>query len=150
MSMRKQLTVEQIAKRDARRAQFKALWKQVADMPETDRLVLAAKAGIVTCEGRELSVKNQCLLAFQFPAVTVVGGFKQWLRHGRCVQKGQHGLMIWVPTGHKTTEQMPDGSTAETLEKSGFIVGTVFDISQTAELETSANRVQALELECAA
>jgi hypothetical protein len=147
--MRKTLTAEQIAKRDARREHFKRLWKQVPDMPENERLILSAKLGIVTCEGRELSVKNQCLLAFQCASVTVVGGFRQWLDKGRCVQKGQHGLMIWVPIGHKTTEQLPDGNAIEHLEKSGFIVGTVFDISQTAELETTANRANVLELEVA-
>lgn len=44
-------TPEQKAKAADRRAKFRALWKKVADMPETDRLALSASVGIVNVEG---------------------------------------------------------------------------------------------------
>ncbi|MGV1047645.1 MAG: hypothetical protein ACOYD4_03850, partial [Solirubrobacterales bacterium] len=76
-----------------------------------------------------------------------VGGFRQWLKHGRAVRKGERGAMIWTPTGGRRpadpTAAAPaadapaaDGS-AEPRE-SGFIISTVFDISQTDELGAQA------------
>lgn len=131
--MRRQLTAEQVAKRDERVRRFRALWKQVADMPELERVQLANKVGIVTVDGRQLSPNNQCLLANQSPTVTVVGGFRQWLKQGRCVRKGEKGLMIWVPTSKRESngEEAPKDASEETR----FFIGTVFDIGQTAELE---------------
>jgi hypothetical protein len=144
----KTLTAEQIAKRDARRARFKALWKQVADMPELERIQLSNKLGIVTVEGRQLSLNNQCLLALQCPGASVVGGFRQWIAQGRAVMKGQHGHMIWCPTGKPKQGEATEPTAAE-VEGSElrFIIGTVFDISQTQEIETG--RVNVLELEAA-
>lgn len=130
----KKLTPEQIAKRDERRAKFKALWKQVAAMPELDRIKLSNKLGLVTCEGHALSLGNTMLIALQLPGATVLGGFRQWLKHGRCVRKGEHGAMIWVPTGGKKSSETTEATEATAENETRFIVGTVFDIGQTDEL----------------
>jgi hypothetical protein len=138
--MKRYPTPEQKAKAADRRAKFRALWKKVADMPEADRLALSARVGIVNVEGRPLSVGNQCLIALQCPGATVVGGFRQWLRQGRVVRKGEHGHMIWVPTARGKQEE-PEAISEEGGESEGgdvrFLVGTVFDIGQTEELGAS-------------
>jgi hypothetical protein len=144
--MKKTLTAEQIERRDARRAKFKALWKQVANTSELERIQLANKLGLVSCDGHQLSIGNQMLIALQNPTASVLGGFRQWLKHGRAVRKGQHGAMIWVPTGRKSTiEPTAPGANVITAEETNgendtrFIIGTVFDIGQTAEIETSSD-----------
>jgi hypothetical protein len=143
--MRKSLTPEQKAACEERKAKFKDLWKQVADMPEAERLQLSARLGIVTPDGHALSVHNQCLVSFQRQTATVVGGFRQWLKQGRCVKKGEHGMMIWVPIRRKVealeTEE-PEEPESETEGKptgTRFIIGTVFDIAQTEEKTDAPN-----------
>jgi len=136
--MKRTLTAEQTRKRDERRAKLREVWGKVAAMPEADRLAMAYKLGIVTCEGHQLSANNKVLIMFQGGA-SVVGGFRQWIKQGRCVMKGQHGLGIWVPTKRKGnapegTEAPANGET-QAPERHGFIFGTVFDISQTAPIE---------------
>ena len=116
--------------------------KWLATTSAAEREDIAARIGaVVTVEGRPLSRCNQSLIAFQSGALsvapTIVGGFRQWLRAGRCVAKGQHGLAIWYPRGggKKTVE---GEGTDEEPGKGGsrsFGVGVVFDISQTVELK---------------
>jgi hypothetical protein len=134
--MKRQLTEEQKAKRQERVKRFRDLWKRVADMPEEERIQLANKVGIVTVEGRPLSPRNQCLCAMQNPTVTVVGGFRQWLKQGRAVMKGQHGMRIWVPTTKRdgSGEEAPKDVADETR----FFIGTVFDVGQTQEVEVAS------------
>jgi len=153
--MKRQLTPEQEAARKARKEKFGALWKQVAAMPELERVQLANKLGIVTCEGHELSLCNTMLIALQNPTASIVGGFRQWLKHGRCVRKGEHGIMIWCPTGGKG--EVPPmavivyGSNPAPESDHRFIIGTVFDIGQTDELqdksEVEAEPVKEITLE---
>ena len=137
--MKREPTAEQKAKAEERRARFKQLWKQVANMPELERVQLANKLGIVTVEGAALSPRNQCLIALQSPAASVVGGFRQWIKQGRCVKKGEHGAMIWCPTGTRNTQTTADDPNSQAQADSGndvyFIIGTVFDIGQTQELK---------------
>ena len=152
--MRK-LTAEQEAAKKARREKFSALWKQVAAMPELERVQLANKLGIVTCEGHELSLGNTMLIALQNPTASVVGGFRQWIKHGRAVMKGQHGMMIWVPTAGKSEKEAPPMSVVVYGQEAPatdhrFIIGTVFDISQTQEIETSTPSAAASEQEAQA
>ena len=45
------------------------------------------------------SERNAMLIAMQDPDATDVSGFKAWIGRGRCVRKGEHGLMILAPTG---------------------------------------------------
>ena len=137
--MKKQLSSEQQAKRDERKAKFKTLWKQVAAMPDLERIALANKLGLVTAEGHALSLCNTMLVALQLPGASVLGGFRQWLKQGRCVRKGEHGAMIWCPTGRKQAAGIAvvvDGGNPDSVESMElrFVIGTVFDISQTTEL----------------
>lgn len=129
---------EQKARAAARREQFKAIWKQVAAMPEAERLALVAKCGIVNVDGRPLSCYNMCLVAMQKADATVIGGFRQWLKAGRVVKKGERGCMIWVPLRGKGQEPAPaepdaDEADAKPKRRMRFIPGTIFDISQTME-----------------
>ena len=128
-----QPTAEQKARAAERRAAFRALCAQVAQMDEAQRGAIAAKYGIVTVEGRALSVHNQVLVAQQHENPSIVGGFHQWLQAGRCVRKGEHGLCIWVPTARSTGRENGAGQQVDGDgdSKPGFIMGTVFDISQT-------------------
>jgi hypothetical protein len=143
--MKRELTAEQQAKRDERKAKFKSLWKQVAAMPELDRIQMSNRLGFVTCEGHTLSIGNMMLVALQCPNASVLGGFRQWIKHGRAVRKGQHGSMIWVPTGGRKNDAPLDGGTSASAVVDGqpagdndtrFIIGTLFDISQTDEIQT--------------
>ena len=123
----------------ARRERFRAIVKQIAAMDAGQRAFLASKGVLATCEGHTLSLGNQLMLALQCPDATLVGGFRQWKAQGRSVRKGEHGHMIWIPIG--TGEA--DADTPQPSEIEGeddakparlrFIVGTVFDVSQTQE-----------------
>ena len=117
--------------RDSR--QFKALVKQVAQMSDSERQEIVSRVGaVVTCEGRALSVTNTMLCLMQNPAVSMVGGFRQWLKSGRSVSKGQHGMSIWIPCAGKKSE---DG---EEEGETYFTMGTVFDVSQTEEIQAES------------
>ena len=140
--MKKQLTAEQKAKAEERKAQFRDLWKRVSAMPELERVQLSNRLGLVTCEGRALSLTNQMLIALQRPGATVLGGFRQWLKQGRAVRKGERGCMIWVPCGVRggadaSASPAGDGDAGEGSDVR-FIVGTVFDIGQTEEVNAVA------------
>ena len=121
----------------ARRDRFRAIVKQIAGMDAGQRVLLADRMPVTMVEGHTLSVGNQLLLARQCPDATIVGGFRQWKAQGRNVRKGEHGHMIWVPIG--TGE--PDADTPQPGDLDGdakptrlrFIIGTVFDITQTSE-----------------
>ena len=127
--MPKHITPEQKQKAIERREKFRALVRQVAAMSDADRLGMISRVGaVVTCEGRALSPTNTMLCLMQLPGVSMVGGFKQWLRQGRAVAKGQHGIAIWIPCAGKKSEE---GEESETY----FTMGTVFDISQTQPIE---------------
>ena len=134
-------TLEQKQKAAERRERFRALAQQVAQMSEDERTALVMKVGaIVTCEGHALSPLNSCLVLTQLPTASMVGGFRQWQDKGRRVKKGEHGLMIWIPTskgemGEQGEEAPPTGadtaSEGEERKRAGFVMGTVFDVSQT-------------------
>lgn len=133
--MKKQATDEQKAAATARREKFRGLCKRLAGMSDAERAALSERMGaIVNCEGRALSGRNTFLLALQRPGVSMVGGFRQWIKAGRCVRKGEHGLSILVPTGRGETvkathEEESEGGGGRVF----FITGTVFDVSQTCE-----------------
>lgn len=138
---RKAPTEEQKQKAAERRERFRRLAKAVADMSDAQREELVARCGaIVTCEGRPLSIHNSCLVLTQLPTASMVGGFHQWIAAGRSVKKGESGLSIWVPTAGKRGESKPAGDTPKGEGESdgarpGFVMGTVFDVSQTQEIE---------------
>jgi len=131
MKMRRPPTAAQKEKAAERRERFTALAKQVAAMSDDERTALVMKVGaLVTCEGHPLSVHNTCLVLTQLPTASMVGGFWQWQDKGRRVKKGEHGLMIWIPTGRKDKDAaaISEGD-AGAEKRSGFIMGTVFDVT---------------------
>lgn len=140
MRTKRQPTEEQRARAAERREQFKALCQRVAAMSEDQRAELATRYGIFNPEGHSLSPYNCCLLISQAATFmpSIVAGFQQWRRARRMVRKGETGLMIWVPIGKakdKAAEQSADSSATEN-ERPGFIMGYVFDISQTEPIES--------------
>jgi len=137
---RRQPTAEQKRKAAERRERFTVLAKQVAAMGEDERAALVFRMGaIATVDGRALSVFNSCLVLTQLPDAALVGGFLQWKEHGRSVRKGAVGLMIWIPTkgkadGPKTGDDLAtDESGTDGPRRAGFVMGTVFDVTQTEE-----------------
>ena len=129
---RRQPTAEQRQKAAERRERFTALARQVAAMSDDERAALVAKVGaIVTWEGRALSAFNTCLILTQFPTASMVGGFRQWKAHGRSVKKGERGLMIWIPTGKDEPDKPTDDEAEGAAKRAGFVMGHVFDVSQT-------------------
>jgi hypothetical protein len=140
--MKRQLTDAQKAKSLERKTKFRTLVKQVAEMTDEQRAHLTNRIGaILTCEGHALSLTNTMLVITQNPIASMVGGFRQWQKQGRCVRKGEHGQMIWVPTGGRKNDVPLDGTTGGVSavadgEPKGeddkhFIIGTVFDVTQT-------------------
>lgn len=135
----KKLTEAQRAAAKARREKFRVYVKKLASMPEADRLQLAARLpALATVEGHVLSLHNQILVAMQKPDATLVGGFRQWKQHGRAVKKGEHGIMIWVPvmpgSGDEDIPQPDEVDGKSSDDRPRFIMGTVFDVSQTCEI----------------
>lgn len=130
--MRRKPTPEQIEKAKQRRAAFREIVKVVAAMTEAQRQEIVGRIGAVpTCEGRALSPFNSCLILHQNPETSLVGGFQQWRKVGRAVRKGEHGMMIWFPSDKKKTDE-PTGNEEDETK---FLMGTVFDISQTDEIQ---------------
>jgi len=116
-----------------RRERLAELRKKLADLNPDQRQALVEGVGVITVEGRSLSVNNQILLAFQHPKATIVGGFQQWKKAGRTVRKGEHGSIIWFPT----TKQK-EGEATEDIELN-FLTGIVFDITQTDPITPQKN-----------
>ena len=127
--MRRQPTAEQKQAAADRRQKFRALVARIAKMTDAERAQITQGLA-TTIDGHTLSFKNQMLVALQLPVATVVGGFRQWIRAGRCVRKGQHGASIWIPTG--TSKETEEPSETE-IENGGprFLLATVFDVTQT-------------------
>jgi antirestriction protein ArdC len=134
--MKHQPTAEQKAKAAERRETFKTLCKTVAGMTEEARAQLSNRMPATNTEGHVLSGTNQMLLAYQRANVTIVTGFIQWKKAGRSVKKGEHGLMIWIPVTHaKDPNKQPGELSTKDTDRPGFIMGTVFDVSQTEEIQ---------------
>ena len=112
-----------------KRNRSRELVKRIARMSEAERAVLADGIPTFTVDGHILSVRNLCLIALQAGrrAVTQVGGFAQWKRHGRSVCRGEHGFSICFPRFRKGDDDTGD------VCLSGFGWATVFDIAQTEE-----------------
>ena len=143
---RRELTEKQKRASAERKEKLRALVKKLGAMPEAERNALAAQcAGVMTCEGHSLSLHNQCMVAMQSPFATVIGGFNQWRKTGRTVTSGQHGFVIWAPVRESenprvdTDLQPPSNGDATDVSKARrrFILVTMFDVSQTAELGAS-------------
>lgn len=128
-------TPEQQERAAARRDAFRALAKRVGAMSEADRAQLAARLpGITTVEGHTLSITNQCLIALQRPTATIVGGFGQWIKAGRVVNKDEHGFMAWRPIARKADpNRQPGEMSSADGDRPGFVPVTYFDVAQTSE-----------------
>jgi len=116
---------------EAKKAKTKELQAWLKGLSEDQRQEIAAKMGATTIEGRVLSPVNQCLIYTQYPNATILGGYQQWQRAGKQVKKGSQGIGIWIPTRKKAEE---DGEE----EKTRFFMVSMFDISQTEEMEMKA------------
>ena len=94
------------------------------------------------------SLNNTILIALQCPEASLVAGYKAWQKdHGRYVKKGEKGIRIIAPAPYKAKveQDVIDRSTHERIldaqgnpvketvevERAGFRISTVFDISQT-------------------
>lgn len=110
---KRELTVEQIEARDAKRAKFRGLVKQVAAMDDKQRSALVDSCcAVVTCEGRALSLTNTMLAILQTGGkVSMVGELAQAEASG---------------------------------DSQRFGTATVFDISQTQDLDPAVATVETL------
>lgn len=131
MSKRHEQTPEARAAAEAKRAAFRNFANQIAKMTPEERQDLAMNSPITTINLQPLSVKNQCLIALQMPTATICAGFRQWLKAGRAVKKGEKAINIWIPTGCSKADGT--GEDAAEATETRFIVGSVFDITQTEE-----------------
>lgn len=113
-------------------------------MTPAQRAELAASMpAVVTIEGRALSPFNSCLVILQSQGrATIVGGFRQWIKSGRCVRKGQHGFSIWVPCGARKAEATDTEASTDGDTRTGFIAGTVFDVAQTDTLAATETEIE--------
>lgn len=107
------------------KAKIKALRLKLANLTPEEKQALTSRGLVATVEGRSLSLHNTLLVYLQSKATpTVVGGYQQWKRAGKQVQKGEHGMMIWFPVGQKDTD------TGDIALAERYFTATVFDISQ--------------------
>ena len=87
------------------------------------RTYLAAQARF-----HSYSLGNVLLIVAQKPDATRVAGFHTWLRLGRHVRKGEHGIRILAPVTVRKAD-IEDDAEARTVTR--FRIVTVFDISST-------------------
>ena len=105
-------------------AKLEAGVREVQD-GEAWRAYLAAQARF-----HQYSLGNTLLLVAQMPTATRVCGFQGWLRFGRHVKRGEHGLKILAPvTVRKAAEDATEADEPQTVTR--FRIVTVFDVSQT-------------------
>ncbi len=141
MKTKRQLTPAQAAARDERRQSLIAMNRKISAMTPAERDALTASIGaILTCEGRALSPRNSMLVWMQIPAASLVGGFHQWQKVGRCVMKDQHGAQALVPLGRKVQDASGEVSTTDDGEGMHFTTTTYFDVTQTETMEDAAAR----------
>lgn len=133
--MKRHLTEEQKQKSKERREQFRAITAKAAAMSEEARVKMLADMPVTNTDGHALSPTNQLLVCIQRPNSTIVGGFRQWIKQGRCVAKGETGINIWIPVGQKDDPNKQPGETLSSDMEVHFVMGTVFDVGQTVQLE---------------
>ncbi|WP_129662458.1 ArdC family protein [Rothia uropygialis] len=87
------------------------------------------------------SPKNQQMIWMQNENATICAGFRKWQAEGRQVRKGEKGLKIFAPTKRKIKDaegNVKKNDQGEDEEEAGFVMVTVFDISQTEVAEAEA------------
>ena len=130
---RKQATPAQKAAAKERRAKMRELASHISSMSQDQREALLERFnGIATIEGRVLSMHNTLMVALQYEDATIVGGFRQWREAGRYVRKGEVGMGLWYPI--KPRKETADNN-GEPTEDMKFALTTVFDVSQTDEIQ---------------
>ena len=125
----KNLTEQQkLEYRELKKSRIQTIRKTLSDMTEEQRTQLIEKFGIVTTiEGHPLTAHNTCFLYAQTEKpVTIIGGFQQWRKAGRVVKKGEHSLLIFVPS-----QKSNEGKEAAGDDDVFFFTANVFDITQT-------------------
>jgi hypothetical protein len=75
------------------------------------------------------------------PHATDVRGFRDWLKAGRVVQKGQKGIPIQVPVWRDAYEDDPE----HVKELRSVKLAYVFDISQTAPMPPREEATEDME-----
>ena len=116
-------------------ARARRIAAQVGRMGDTQRAELAAKMpGVANPQGHTLSMTNTIGLMLQCGRtdLTIVAGFRQWIKAGRSVVKGERSIgCILVPCATK-------GETPESADRVWFRCVPVFDVSQTDAIGSAA------------
>ena len=140
----RKLSAEEQIQADQKKAKLKEFIEAVSQMSEDELIQLKEHISIITCEGHDLSLKNNALLDFQAKGagmiISVVGGFQQWLNNGRAVRKGERAFTILAPSQGKAKDK--DGNE---LDKTYFKCVSVFDLSQT-DVISEESEVKEVEL----
>ena len=78
------------------------------------------------------SLNNTLLIASQKPDATLVASYTSWREdHDRSVRKGEKGIKIIAPTKYKVEVKDEETGETTTVQRLGFKVAYVFDVSQT-------------------
>lgn len=127
------------------KARLREMAHQIKAMPPADREALALKLGTITPEGHRLSQYNTLFLWLQTGRATPqAGGFRQWLKAGRIVKRGEHAAgVIFVPLCRHRPENNPGSANPEALDDAAtkiddsvkFKLVPVFSIEQTDSIE---------------
>ena len=116
------------------------LLRTISAMSDADRQTMADRMPqVMNPKGHFLTINNTLLLCQQAQRtdLTVVAGFKQWIKAGRVVRKGQKALgLIAVPIQIRQRDQNGDKTDTTKLR---FRFVPVFDVSQTEELSTPSS-----------
>ena len=108
---------------------------KIARMSEQEREKLSAKmVSVFNPQGHQLTLHNTLLLIGQCQRedLTLVAGFKQWIKAGRVVRKGEHTIgFIQVPIYKKARDEESESGNGRPTY---FKLVPVFDVSQTDEL----------------
>jgi len=111
---------------------------------------LAGQMPVHNPSGHQISDYNTAFLQFQNAEMnfTVVAGFQQWQKFGRCVKKGAKGFFIFIPAMKKVTVEGSTGTSREE-EFDRFLMARVFDVSQTFEMKERKAQEQEVLAEAA-
>jgi len=116
--------------------------EQIKEITEkaTEQLVTALKAGqsegltsYLKAIGRfhRYSLHNVLLIALQKPNASYIAGFRTWNQLGRCVKKGEKGILILAPMVRRNSEKEDEHDENHALHVMGFRAAYVFEVSQT-------------------
>ena len=114
---------------------LRGLSKSIKSMSDEARTKLATRLGTITAEGHSLSIWNTCCLWMQANRELVqVGGFRQWMKVGRVVRKGESAIgYIMVPLKRKSNvEEVSEQNDNEKNLRFKWVA--VFDVTQTEEI----------------